>query len=228
MTAARRFAAQVGLVAGKDLRIEWQSRVATNQIAPFSLLVIVLFGLALSGNTVTLRDAAPGLLWITILFTALLAVQRSANLEQASGALEHLRLTTLPPSAVYIGKAIAVAVQLLLLTVLLTATMIVLYDITVDKIGLYVVTAIVAVVAIAAAGTLYGVLASGLAVRDTILPLLLLPVLAPVLIAATRATSDALGEVKVSGWSWLGLLSLLAVSYTLIGILTYGVLVEDS
>ena len=228
MTSLRRYAAQISLVARKDLRIEWSSRVATNQIAPFALLVIVLFGLALSGNTNALREAAPGLFWVTVLLTSLLAVQRSAQIEQASGAQQHLRLTTLEPGAVYLGKVVAVAVQLVVLEVVLTAAIIVLYDVTIDEPGLFAATAVVAAVAIAAAGTLYGVLASGLAVRDTILPLLLLPVLAPVLIAAVRATEDALGAVAVSGWSWMGLLSLLAGSYLLIGILTYGVLVEDS
>ena len=177
MSRARAYAARVALVAGKDLRIEWRSRVVTNQIAPFALLVIVLFGLALSGNTQTLRDASAGLFWVTVLLSALLAVQRSAHLEAAAGAQQHLRLTALEPSAVYLGKAAAVAVQLVVLEVVLTIAMVVLYDITIDEIALYVLTALAAAIAVAAAGTLYGVLASGLAVRDTILPLLLLHLL---------------------------------------------------
>jgi heme exporter protein B len=73
-----------------------------------------------------------------------------------------------------------------------------------------------------------GVLAAGLRVRETILPILLLPVLAPVLIGATRAFDDALGAVAVDGWNWLGLLALTAAVYLAFGALAFGVLLEDS
>ena len=86
----------------------------------------------------------------------------------------------------------------------------------------------VATLGVAAAGTLYGVLAAGFRVRETILPILLLPVLAPVLIGATRAFDDALGAVAVDGWNWLGLLTLSAVVYLAFGALAFGVLLEDS
>ena len=79
----------------------------------------------------------------------------------------------------------------------------------------------------AAAGTLYGALASGLGVRETLLPILLLPVLAPVLIGATRAFDDALGAVAVDGWAWTGLLAVAALIATVVGALAHGVLIED-
>ena len=73
-----------------------------------------------------------------------------------------------------------------------------------------------------------GVLAASLRVRETILPLLLLPVLAPVLIAATRAFEDALGQTAVDGWSWFVLLTLTAVVYSAFGALAFGTLLEES
>jgi heme exporter protein B len=101
-------------------------------------------------------------------------------------------------------------------------------DHSVDSPVLLGATAVVATIAVAAAGTIYGVLAAGLRVRETILPILLLPVLAPVLIGATRAFDDALGAVAVNGWSWLGLLGLVAVVYVAIGALSFGALLEES
>ncbi len=79
----------------------------------------------------------------------------------------------------------------------------------------------------AAAGTLYGAMAAGLGVSETLLPILLLPVLAPVLIGATRAFDDALGAAAVDGWAWLVLVTCLAVVLTLVGTLAYRVLVDD-
>ena len=64
--------------------------------------------------------------------------------------------------------------------------------------------------------------------RETLLPVLLLPVLAPVVIGATRTFGDAFGRVNADGWAWVGLLSVFAVMYTLIGMLAYGQLLEEA
>src|SRR5213594_2726838 len=96
------------LVAGKDLRIEARSRVATNQVAPFALLVLVLFAFALDPDRGLLRRAAPGLFWVAVLFSALLAIQRSFALESADGARDGLHLSGLDPAGIFLGKLGAV------------------------------------------------------------------------------------------------------------------------
>jgi heme exporter protein B len=216
------------LVAGKDLRIERRSHVATGQVAPFAVLVLVLFGFALDADTEALRTFTGGLFWVTVLFAAVLAIGRSFAIESVDGNRDALRLSGLEPAAIFFGKAAALAVQLLVLEVVLGAGVAVLYDPRVEDGALLAATALAATVAISAAGTLYGVLAASLRVRETILPILLLPVLAPVLIAATRAFDDALGTVAVSGWTWLLLLCMVALVYVAIGALAFGVLLEDS
>jgi heme exporter protein B len=219
---------EVSLVAGKDLRIELRSRVGVGQIAPFAVLVLVLFGFALDADTKALRTFTGGLFWVTVLFAAVLAIQRAFAVESHDGNRDALRLSGMDPAAIFLGKAAAVAVELLALEVVLGCGVAVLYGPSVEAPLLLVVTALVATVGVAAAGTLYGVLAAGLQVRETILPILLLPVLAPVLIGATRAFDDALGAVAVNGWNWLGLLGLTAVVYVAFGALAFGVLLEES
>src|SRR5690606_39733659 len=81
---------------------------------------------------------------------------------------------------------------------------------------------------LAAAGTLYGVLAAGLRVRETLLPILLLPVLSPVLIGATEAFEAALGGAATDGWPWLGLLVVFALLYLAFGTLAFGTRLEES
>lgn len=217
------------LVAGKDLRIERRSRVALQQIVPFAVLVIVLFAFALDPDRGVLARAAAGLFWIAVLFSALLAVQRSQAIEGADGVRDAVRLSGLDPAGVFLGKAMAVAAQLLVLEVVLATGVVLLYDVKVDGIGLLVATALAATAGLAAAGSLYGALAAGLRVRETLLPLLLLPVVAPVLIAATRATESALTSTsfEVSAGDWLGLLAVFAVLYITFGLLAYGPLLED-
>ena len=215
------------MVAGRDLRIEARSRVVLDQVVPFSVLVLVLFGFALDADHRTLRTFAPGLFWVAVLLSALLAVQRSAALDRADGTDTALRMSGLSPAARFLGRAAAVYVQVVALQVVLVGGLLVLYGVDVEDPLLLAVAGLVAGVAVAAAGTLYGALASGLGVRETLLPILLLPVLAPVLIGATRAFDDALGAAAVDGWAWTGLLAVAALVLTVVGASAHGALVED-
>jgi heme exporter protein B len=216
------------LVAGRDLRAEVRSRVTVNQVAPFALLVLILFAFALDPDGPLLERATPGLYWITVLFSALLAIARSAALDETDGVRDALRLSALEPAGVFVGKALAVAAELVALEALLAVGVIILYGADPAGVGLLVATCLAATVAVAATGTLYGALVSGLRVRETLLPLLLLPVLAPVLIGATRAFEAALGGVPADGWPWCGLLAAFAVLYSVAGALAYGTLLEGS
>jgi heme exporter protein B len=218
------------LVGGKDLRIEWRSRVATNQVAPFAVLVLILFAFALDGDSEVLARAAAGLFWVAVLFSALLAVQRSQGVESADGARDALRLSGLDPAGIFLGKAGAVFLQLLALQVLLGAGVVLLYGVDVSGAATLVLTCLVATAGLASAGTLYGVLAAGLRVRETLLPLLLLPVVAPVLIAATRASESALlgAALDVTAADWIRLLSVFATVYLAFGVIAFGPLLEES
>jgi len=216
------------LVAAKDLRIELRSRVTFSQVVPFAGLVLVLFGFALDANRPTLDLATSGLFWITVLFVAIMAVQRSTAIETADGARRALLLAGVEPGAVFLGKAAAVSVQLLAVEVVLIGGIVALYDASIEEPLLLAATCVVATIAIAAAGTLMGALVAGVRARETVLPILMLPVLAPVLLGATRAFDDALGSVAVNGWSWLAMLvGFTAINITL-GILAYGVLLEET
>ncbi len=218
----------VRLVALKDLRIEWRSRVTLSQIVPFAALVLVLFGFALDANRPVLETATSGLFWITVMFVATMAVQRSTAVEINDGARRALLLAGIEPIAVFLGKTVAIAAQLLVVQVLLVAGVIVLYGASVGQWVLLLATCVVATVGIAAAGSLLGALVAGVRARETVLPILLLPILAPVLIGATRAFDDALGSVAVDGWAWLGLLAGFGAINLVLGALAYGVLLEET
>ena len=216
------------LMAGKDLRIELRSKVTLQQVAPFAVLVLILFGFALDPDGGVLERASAGLFWIAVLFCGLLAIQRSFALESADGGRDALRLSGLDPAGVFLGKAAAVAIQLLALEMILAVGVAILYGREVSGVALLVATCLAATAGLAAAGTLYGVLAAGLRVRETLLPILLLPVLAPVLIAATEAFDAALGDSAADGWPWCGALAFFAGLYLVVGALAFGPLLEES
>ena len=219
---------EAALVGGKDLRIESRSRVAVSQILPFGLIVILLFAFALDPDRGILQNAAPGLFWIAVLLAALLAIGRAFATEEQHNARDGLRLAGLDGAAIFLGKAGAIALELLALEVVLGAGVVLLYNVSVHGIGILILTALAATIGLAATGTLYGVLAAGLRLRETLLPLLLLPVLAPVMLGATRAFEDGLEGAPGDAWPWVALLGIFAVLYTAIGVLAFGPLWEET
>lgn len=225
------------LMAGKDLRIELSSRVVLAQILPFGLLVLILFGFAVSPELRVVGDArrsvleevAPGLFWLAVLLSALMALSRAFAVEASDGNLDALRMAGIDPAGVFLGKALAVSVQLAAIEIVLGIGSFIVFDGQLADPLLLVVTLVLATFGITFAGTLYAGLAAGLRSRDSLVPLLVLPVLAPVLLAATLSTRDALfADPAVPGWSWALLLALFALLYLGVGMLAFGPLLEES
>lgn len=218
-------------IAAKDLLVEVRSRVVINQVVPFALVVMVMFAFALDSDAV-LERVAPGLVWLATMFSVLYLVTRTFAIETADGALDALRSSGTDPIGIFLGKAAALALQLFVLECVLVGAAIVLYraDLGASGVVLLVTTAVVATIGLAAVGTLYGGLAAGSRGRETLLPLLFLPVVAPVLIGATRATESAFrtnGVAVSEGWPWLGLLAVFAVLFSVVGAIAFGPLVDE-
>ncbi|MEY3582529.1 MAG: cytochrome c-type biosis protein CcmB [Actinomycetota bacterium] len=218
-------------VAAKDLRIELRSRVVTNQVLPFSGLVMIMFAFALDNDDV-LQRVAGGLVWLATLFSLFILVQRTFAVETYDGALDSLRVAGVNPQGIFMGKAVALFVQLLVLEAMLFIAAIVLYRVNVNESGLVLLVTCVlcATAGLAFVGTLYGGLTAGARGRETLLPLLLLPVVAPVLICATRATESAFrsgGLTVGEGWPWVAVLAVFAAVFGLGGLLSFSSLIEE-
>jgi len=220
------------LIAAKDLRIERRSRVVTNQVLPFAAVTMLLFAFALDTSEV-LERVAPGLVWLATMFSMLVLVQRSFAIEADDGALDALRVAGVDPTAIYWGKATALGVQLAALEAVLLVAAVILYgaEVPIGGVVLLIATFFVATCGLACVGTLYGGLTAGFSGRETLLPLLVLPVVAPVLIGATRAVEAALGTGGTAlseGWPWLGLLAVFAVAFGVGGALAFGPLIDEA
>jgi heme exporter protein B len=205
--------------------------VLTNQVLPFALIVMVMFAFALDSDAV-LERVAPGLVWLATLFSTLFVIARSFAVESADGALDQLRTTGAPSAGIFLGKALALMIQLLALVAVLVLAAVVLYRADISWQGgvLLVTTAVAATCGLAAVGTLYGGLSAGAKGRETLLPLLVLPVVAPVLIGATRATESAFGTNGIAvgeGWPWLVLLVVFAVLFSVTGAIAFGSLLDE-
>ncbi len=217
------------LVAGKDLRIEGRSRVGLSQVAPFGIVALALFAFALGPDRQIMAKGAPGLFWVAVLFCTVLAVQRSVSVESADGARDGLRLSGIDPAGLFLGKSIAVAAQLVVLEAVLAVGVVLLYGARIEVPWLIVVSCLLGTVGLAATGTLYGALSAGIRVRETLLPLLLLPIVAPVLLAGTKIWQAAMsGGTPSDGTQWLRLLVIFDAVYVAVGVILFGPIQETA
>ncbi len=214
------------LVAGKDLRIELRSRVLAWQVLPFAVLALLLFALALGPSAATLRRGAPGLQWLALLLVTVLAVTRSAGLEVREGTRAATRLLGLDAGGVFLGKALALGVQLLALDLVLEAGLLLFFHVDLARLALALPLSAAAIVALAAVGTLFGALVAGTEAASTLLPILVLPALAPVLVAGERGTAAVLAGSGPGRWAVV--LAAAAVVYLAAGVVLYGPLEESA
>lgn len=221
------FGAQVVLIAGKDLEIEWRSRVTAARVLPFAGILLLLFAVALDPDRGLLPRVAPGLFWVAAMLAALLAIGRAFAVERENRAGLGLLLSGIDPAAMYVGKVLALLAQLLVLEILLGVGMIALYDVAPGNVALLGAGAVLASAGIAAAGTLYGAVVVSDRGRDSLLAILLLPVLVPVLLGATRLFETATGGGDDAAL-WLGLLAVFSALYGALGTLTFGSLLEEA
>ena len=215
------------LVAGRDLRIEGRSRVALWQVLPFALLSLLLFAFALGPRPGLLADSAPGLFWLAVLFSTVLAAQRSMAIEGTGATRDGARLLGLDPAGVFLGKVAALLLELVALETVLLAGVVLLFHVSVVTWWVLVASCLLAAVGLCAASVLYGSLAGEARMRATLLPVLVLPVVAPVLIAGSKAFSASVATDTGAGARWLGVLAVFAVVYTALGVALYGPLEES-
>ena len=213
-------------VAAKDLRIEIRGRYAVGTVLPFAATLLIAFGLSLGPGRTLLRETAPGLLWLAVLFASVLAFRRSYEAEGEDGALEGLVLSPLDRAAIYLGKALAVAAQLIVLEALVILLVSALFDLSFARgAGVTLAAFVLGTIGLAAVGSLFGVLTESARAREAVFPLLVLPLTVPVLIAGVKATAAATAGAGVG--SWIGLLIAFDLVFVAAGTLVYGSLLED-
>lgn len=220
-------ARQTATIARKDLRIEMRGRHAAGSVLPFAGTLLIAFGFAFGPGRDVLQRTAPGLLWMAVLFSSVLAARRAYQIETEDGALEGLLLASIDPAAIFLGKALAVIAQMLVLEAVILLLVVVLFDLSLGA-PLAIAAAFgLGTVGLAAVGSLFGIVAESARSREAVLPLLTLPLATPVLIAGVRATDLAAAGRASEAASWLGLLAAFDVVFLSMGILLFGFLMED-
>ena len=179
--------ADVGALARKDLLLELRARDTLPAMLLFVLSTLVIFHFALPGNSSEL--AATGLLWVAIVFTALLGLSRAFAAEREQGVIDGLVLAPSDRSAIWLGKALSV-LAFLGLAELVALPAFALFFAPVD--GPMILGVVLADLGIAAVGTLLAAMAAASRARELLLPLIFLPLAIPIVIGGvgTSVTDD--------------------------------------
>ena len=212
-------AATVAALVWRDLLAEWRTREIVTGGAAFALLVLVVFNVAFDLRVDNVTEIAPGVLWIGFAFAGMLGFGRSFAAERERGTLDGLLLAPIDRGAIYLAKTLTNVIFMGLVELVTFPAFVALFNVRLDWAAAGLV-ALLGTLGFAAAGTLVSAIAANTRAREVMLPLLLLPLAVPVLIASVQATGLALGAQPAESRPWLQLLAgfdviLLGASYVL-------------
>ena len=196
------------VLLGKELRTEFRSRELLTTTVVFILVVVVLFSFTFDPTASESRRFGPGLLWLSFLFAASLMLQPCFLREQNNDTLSALRLSVGDPFAIFLAKLVANTIFLLLTELLLLPVFAVLYNVHIASVlAQLALVFLLGSLGVAVPGTAFSAISAQARMRELMLPLLLLPLLTPVLIASTEATAALLDTKPELRWDWLGFLA---------------------
>jgi heme exporter protein B len=200
--------ANASVLLGKELRTEFRSRELLTTTVVFILMVIVLFSFTFDPSSAESRRFGPGLLWLAFLFAASLMLQPCFLREQTNDTLSALRLSVDDPFAIFLAKVVANTFFLLLTEFLLLPIFSVLYNIPVlPVLGWLILVLFLGSLGVSIAGTALSAISAQARMRELLLPLLLLPLLTPVLVASTEVTAALLDPAPYVSWKGIGFLA---------------------
>lgn len=200
-------ASNTAVLLGKELRTEFRSRELLTTTVVFILMIVVLFSFTFDPSYSESRRFGPGLLWMAFLFAASLMLQPCFLREQNNDTLSALRLTVDDPFAIFLAKLIANTLFLLLTELLMLPVFSVLYNVAIlPELVWLVLVLFLGSFGVSIAGTALAAISAQARMRELLLPLLLLPLLTPVLVASTEVTVGLLGPSPVVQWKGMGFL----------------------
>jgi len=216
-------------ILAKDLRIELRTLRSVPAMALFAITTFVLFRFALDRTTLE-GDLAAGVLVSTLLFAAILAINRLFVAERDEGGFELMRLAPIDRAAIFAAKAAALVVYLLALELVAVPAFALFFLDSAAGLPVLVGVLILADLGLAATGVLVSSIAVNSSARDLLGPLIMLPLLVPLVIAAAGAGEHLLAQGGPDYdrlGTWLGMLCLYDLVFGLIGYAVYDFLLDD-
>ncbi len=217
----------IGTILWKDLKIELQTKEAFSASFVFSLMVLVIFNFTLDLTSEEALKMGAGFLWIAFAFGGVLALNRSFALEREENCVQGLQLLPVDRGGIYLGKCLANVIFMLATEVILLPLFAIFFNVDITERLLYLAAVLVlGTVGFSSVGTLFSAIAVHTRMREVILPILLLPVTVPVLIAAVETTAYAFGADTEPSF-WLRLLIVYDVIFVTVSFLTFDHILQE-
>ena len=222
-----RFWRKVIAITWKDTLSEMRTREIVFSVLVFTLLVIVIFNFAFVASQETMVLVAPGILWVTFAFAGVLSLNRSFILEKEEGCLEGLMVSPISREVIYVGKMLGSLLFLLIIEAIALPIFAFLFNLAVLSLQLVVIT-VLTTVGFVAIGTLFSALAVNTKAREMVLPILFLPIIAPIIICAVKASGLALSGEPWSGLSpWLQIIGAFDAIFLVVSFLIFTFVIEE-
>jgi heme exporter protein B len=210
----------------KDLRLEWRSRDSINSMLFFVLLMVVVFSIAFdpAGYPAVTRQISGGILWVGLLFASMTALNQSWTREQRNQVLEAQRMAPAPASALFVGKALANMIFVLVVEIVLAPIFVIFFNLQVlGNAWLLALILPLGTWALVVNGTFFAALGLRARNRELLLPLILLPLSLPAVLMMVQATTGVLtAELDpVYLRSWITQLAGYDLIYTTVCILLF-------
>ena len=215
------------VLAWKDVLLEVRTKDVITSVVVFALLVGVIFNFAFDPTPDVIALVVPGILWVAITFAGVLGFNRSFILEKDRGSLDGLLLCPVSRDVIYFGKLVGIVAFMMVMEAILLPLFSVLYNFSLLDPLLFLI-AFLATLGFAAVGTLFSAIAVNTRSREVMLPVLLLPVAAPVLIAAVEATAVIMdgGTLSQIG-RWWQILVAFDVIFLVVAAFLFGTVLEE-
>ena len=197
----------IGILLAKELRTEFRTRELLISTLVFVLIVLVLFSYTFEPTTAESKRFGPGLLWMALLFAGSLMLHPSFTREQSNETLVALRMAPIDPVSILAAKILANFCFLLAAELVLVPIFAALYNLRiVPVLGRLAAVLVLGTLALCIVGTVFAAISSQARMRELLLPLLLLPLLTPALIASTEATVGLLDDPPALSAVYIGVL----------------------
>ncbi len=221
------FLRPIGVLVWKDILLEIRSRELVVSMLVFGLMLVVVFNFALSVTPQRVTTVAPGILWASFAFAGVLAMSRAFAREREQGGLDGLLLTPVSRDAIFLGKAAAIFLFMLLVEAILLPIFAGLMGFSAVSFTLL-LTIVLATAGFALVGALFAAIAVQTKSREILLPVLFFPVVLPVIVGAVQATKLAIGGESVVGIGhWLPLIGAFDAVFLVICPWVFSLVVEE-
>ena len=219
--------AVIWAIGRKDLLLETRNKDVIVAVSVFALLVLMIFSFAIDINQVNAKLTGPGILWASIAFAGVTGLNRAFALELEGNTLEALMLAPISRDLIYAGKMFGNFLFITAAQIIVIPIFAVLFNLAVLRWEMLVVS-LLTTIGFSAIGTLFAAMTIRVRAREVMLPLLFLPVVTPLIMAAVESTSHVVND---SSWpeiyQWIQLAIAFDIAFIVVSAFIFQQILED-